>query len=247
MIRQQNINFEWELIIAEENIGNEFLGRKFVMQYKKRLEAVGCTNLHYIGLQRWMPLANKRSLLIKNCSKSSKIIVGSPADYYSAPLRISVANKIFKEHPNTDWVIPSKVLIYDIRTKKIILRTVRKGRRRNDVIGSSIRAKYLKKAAPDIKVRRRGVDALVWMMYKKAKGSDINLFIEESDNWKYALNTTGLNNLTNRRSIFANPRRIYQIYNYKLSKILPKEAALKLAKCHRYLGIHKRAVLGKDR
>ena len=56
LCRQTDIDFNWELIMAEE-VGDEDFTEAEVMKYKARLEKVGCVKLKYIPIKKWMPLS----------------------------------------------------------------------------------------------------------------------------------------------------------------------------------------------
>ena len=58
LCRQENINFEWELVIAEEQ-GPEKFGSKAFLSYEGRLREVGCVRVRYIKLIKWIPLKQK--------------------------------------------------------------------------------------------------------------------------------------------------------------------------------------------
>jgi hypothetical protein len=113
LVRQQGINFEWELIIAEE-IKEQPFGEVKTLEYKSRLEKLGCVDFKYIGLENWITLGEKLHLLVNNCDENSKVFVWHSADYYSAPLRLATHYEVFEKNPTVGLHLPKKscLLLY---------------------------------------------------------------------------------------------------------------------------------------
>jgi hypothetical protein len=62
LCRQEDVDFEWELIIAEEE-NDESFGFENIKNYTDRLKASGCIKIEYLGLKKWIPLSRKYKLL----------------------------------------------------------------------------------------------------------------------------------------------------------------------------------------
>ena len=146
LIRQTNINFGWELIIAEELEYSPF-GQDKIMEYSDRLKKIGCQRIQYIGLKDWMPLGDKTNMLIENTTSSSFAICGQSNDYYSPPNRLSLSHKIFKGD-EYNWLIPEKAIYYNIPDGKVILHDATTLKRKDDVEPTTIVA-----GSPAIKIR----------------------------------------------------------------------------------------------
>ena len=116
LCRQKDVEFDWELIIAEEQT-EEVFGRKNVFDYEDRLKQVGCHRIHYIPLQKWIPLAKKECLLFNNCSEESKYMRTQAADCYSSPHILAESYKILRNNPKIDWFeCKPYIIFYDIET-----------------------------------------------------------------------------------------------------------------------------------
>ncbi len=121
LCHQKDINFEWELIIAEEN-GKSFLefGLENILTYKEGLKKVGCKQVKYLKLNHWIPLSMKYSIMAKQLNEDSKVFLIQPTDYWSPLYRMS---KTFELMQNADWVHGKTFIMYDMKRDEIHLRT----------------------------------------------------------------------------------------------------------------------------
>lgn len=207
LIRQKNINFNWELIIIEEQNGMEF-GEKNVMRYKNKLYENGCKRIKYIPIKEWIHLSLKWINIAKYVDKNSKVFMCQAADNFSHPFRLFesydyIVNKDY------DYICYPYVVFYCIPTNEIYKRGfydgVKKGRpfkgyqysfKTEDakslprVLKKSSIDKWLFETIPKISRRKR----------KKFKYTYI-----DSDYWEYGFNTHGFHNLTlTRYKVFKN-------------------------------------------
>lgn len=237
LCRQQEVNFEWELIIAEE-VTKKYdpMGeKKIIQEYQDRLKLVGCNYIKYIGLGDWIPLGKKMSMLMANTS--SEIIVPNAADYYSSPRRLTSAYKIFKE-TNPDWVLTTKVIYYNIADGRIILHDTDYCKRKDDVSGRSMKASLLREVfpKPDKIKKTKGVDSFMFKSsknYRQKQGKKLHICFDRSDNWKYCFNTNGINNISNRSPRFEKISYPYRLCPIKLKETIPPEILSKLASCRK--------------
>lgn len=193
LCRQKGINFEWELIMAEEQIGNEIFGKEKVDKYIPRLKAVGCKRVHYIPLKAWIPLAQKMCLLVENCSKESKYVAFQSADYYSSPGILAAQYSAFKRNPNIDWFTSRPwTVFYDIQTG--ISKMVRNGAKGS---GRACKLKYARLIAPT--TRRKGCDKWFYnniVAIVKSKENRVLREYIDTEQWRYAFNVHGFHNCT---------------------------------------------------
>jgi len=246
LCRQQGVNLEWELIVAEETAEKyDPMGESKIREYQKRLKLVGCNYVKYIGLDNWIPLGKKISMLIVNTNKSSEIIVPSAADYYSAPKRLSTAYNMFKEF-KPDWILVTKVIYYNILNGKLVLHDTDYCRRKDDVGGRSMDASLLRAVFPiewRIKRRVKGVDSFMFRTSKKyveRQGRKFKIHFDRSDNWKYCFNTSGINNITDRSNSFEKISYPFRPCPIGLKETIPPEILSQLDLCRKIARNHQR-------
>jgi hypothetical protein len=116
LCRQENIDFEWELIVCEEQMDQ--FGLEELRKYQVRLDAVGCKLVRYIGLnyrvslpQKWKRMADKRS-------ETSIGFVLQSSDDYSDCHRLKESYDKLKE--GFDWVHNRYGNFYDISSKRVL-------------------------------------------------------------------------------------------------------------------------------
>jgi hypothetical protein len=230
LIRQRGINFEWELIVVEE-LNNESVGYEQLTKYYKILKEIGCRRLQYIELNSWIPLAEKVGLLIDQTTSNSRILTFGIADYYSFPLRLRTCYDAFKN--DIDWFRTKKLIYYNLFSGSIVEREI------------SDRGSCCKAVSLDIARRIekgsawRGVDGWFYRSCITAKGTDLKVFIDSSDNWMYGFNTHGFNNISYNRG-----RKIDELTNsfvkssVDLTKTIPEEVLNRLNSCRKKLSNH---------
>jgi len=251
LCRQQDITFEWELVIAEE-LNDETFGIDRIKDYRKRLQDVGCVRLEYIPLDNWISLGIKHKMIAEHTSPSSGLFFKSAADIYSAPQRLQRIYDLWKEHPEGDWFIPVTAINYDIKTGQAIVRDPAKmllpGTRVNDIAGLAIRGELFREAitsfGSSVNQAIRMTDTEAWNFCNSAKGDDLIVIRELSDMWRYGLNTTGLNNISDRTHLFIQPNKNPLIipYPYDLSETIPHDILDRLKECVKLLPLHKKQV-----
>jgi len=242
LIRQTDISFEWELVIAEENREEYYpFGERKILEYENKLKELGCMKIKYIELKKWITLAEKIYLLKENCNKETKIFVWNSADYFSAPKRLITHYKTFKEHA-PHLILPKKAIYYDISNECVALHDPweTKHRRKDDVIGKAWDYNIIK-SLPEIK-RRAGVDGFLFRECKNITGKrNFKIFYDESDNWKYALSTQGLNNISFQRSYrIKKLQRPFCRCPINIEETIPQDILEKLKNCKNFIKKHKK-------
>jgi hypothetical protein len=229
-VRQVGIEFEWELIVAEENINN-YLGEGFFMGYKKQLEKVGCVNLKYIKLNKWVPLGEKLFILRNNCSDVSKIFTWTAADCYYSPRSLSTQYNAFSEN-DIHWFLTEKTPYYDIKTKKWILDDKSIVKRKDDCMEKSYLMELVRKFSDTkFKKKRSGLDGFFHSQLIKLVGGSKKLktYVDKGDNWKYRFSTNGMNTITLfRKKYFKKLCDSFCICPVDVEKNIPKDIMKKL-------------------
>ena len=210
LCNQRNIDFEWELLIAEEQI-HEF-GIEEIKKYSERLKQVGCVSLKYIPLDYRIPLAQKWRLLSNNASIKSKMFLLLSADSYPEDLRL----RRTLDNSDCDWLQNRAVCLYSLHYKKIIefdQRTFGNGCK----VGANMAIKTsLIKNLP-ISFETSGLDN--WL-FKKANPQKIK-WIEEDI--MSGVDTDGLNNISfARRMNFNDIKPPFKATTKTLKDLVPE-------------------------
>lgn len=241
LIRQKNIDFEWELIIAEE-IYDEAMGEQEIYKYKDQLKNLGCVKFKYIGLEKWISLAEKLYLLVQNCSDGSKVFVWHSADYYSAPLRLKTHYDVFSCPEKTHLHLPTKAIYYNIISGRLASHNTTNHYRKDDCIGKAWYMDIIRKVPKES--RRAAVDGWLFAKMKKITGKGkLKICYDKSDNWKHALSTHGFHNLTNPRSGWIDQLRPpFFKCDVDINKTIPKEILERLKQSKKNIKKHKKGI-----
>lgn len=240
LIRQKNINFKWELVVIEE-LNNETFGEKNIRAYEKKLKDVGCVRIRYRGLKKWIPLSNKWVDLARMCDINSKIFVPHAADNYSAPLRLSRHYEVFKNNV-VHLHIPVKAIYYNISTGKTILHDTNMVNRKDDCAARAMTTDAVRRL-PKIG-KRAGVDGWLRVASRDLIGKGIFkvFYDKENGNWKYGLNTYGLNIIMDRRKDFKNLKPPFRECPVDIKTTIPKKVLDRLKKCKEFIKRHTRGL-----
>jgi len=241
LCRQQDVDFEWELIVMEEHRDPEALGKAEIESYLPRLQAVGCSSFRYIPLDAWMPLGVKLNALIRHFS-DTEVAIWNPDDYYAPPKLLKTAYVALQENTDVDWFSIPKTIFYNIADGSTLIYDVwaTRKRRKDDSTGRAFRTSVLKSATGYFDSRKRVCDGMVRDSYKKALGRPINMFFDATDNWKCGLNIKGLNNISMfQQRWFRNVQPPLYKCTVNLNEFIPKEILDKLVGCRKYLAMHK--------
>ena len=198
LIRQEDVDFDWELIVIEEDFENPF-GIDEILKYKESLKSVGCVQIKYISLKKWMPLSSKWYFLIQESSNTSKIIAFCSADIYQSKKRLSKQYKTLLS-TNKNWYKLSENIIYDLSLNKHVKFPI--SEERNDSC-SVMATKDLVNKLPLVGIKKH-VDS--WL-YNTLKNIGLDFFYDETNDLKYdTINVNGINNLS-----FGRKEKILQI------------------------------------
>ena len=231
LARQENVDFEWELVIAEEQDKN-MLGHDKIMEYEPRLKEVGCQRLKYVPLKKWIPLPMKWKMLASDeiASESSKIFTFVGADNYNYKDRLKVEHDMITVGL-ADWVSSLVMPFLFIQTGEIIVADYKKFEQNWKIhagMAFSTPMPYAKHLTTSNK--KSGIDG--WLFgevrnhLRKIKKAKFEVQHVESDYWKYGFGTHGLNNIsgTSRYNIL---KRTCLVDN-SLSKYWPSEVMTRL-------------------
>ena len=198
LMKQKNINFNWELIIIQERLEPYISYDEIETKYLDNLIKIGLKRIVYIEIKNWIPLSKKWINLFSYCSDTSVCTVLVHSDAYNQSYRLIETYDIFNKQEDIVWVCSKKGIFYDIYTgKKIIF----DGNLQNKGVNNpgkaglyrSIRTNIAKKINTD-EYPERYVDSWLYKNSCKIVKDPIVIF-NESDNWKYSLETDGLNKI----------------------------------------------------
>jgi len=235
LARQEDIDFEWELIIMEEQQEEQQTFRD-LHNYIDRLKAIGCSRIAYTPIHYWIPLANKTCQLIQQCSSTSKVLIAQAGDYYAPPKRLKRMHDIYEKNPVIDWVKVPKTITYDIETEQLYIHdTLDKAK-----FDSACRAVLLKYARViKSSEKKKGIDRWFAKQYEKVVG-ELTIYIDQSSDWLYGLNVNGFNTISERGKFFESPEEYgFTQCSIAIENILPEDILFFLRESKKVLHLHK--------
>ncbi len=219
LCRQKNIDFEWELIIMEEHNG-QHMGEEEVLKFHPRLKQVGCNTICYTGIPNWIPLPVKWREMGSIANKNSVGFVLQAADCYSQPYRLKETYDLFV-NKKADWVQSKYGLFYYVPTDQAILYNW-DHHKQTTSLNMATKTSLIKQLPTGDK--KLGIDKWMFVTMQKLKGSELKVVWNESDNWKYGVDTHGYNNIsTGRTPHFKNPRKVFKKTDLHPRDLLPKD------------------------
>lgn len=250
LARQVGINFNWELIVAEEINDEPFTEKRIINEYENRLRKIGCKRIVYIPVKNWQYLSNKVAGMVKHCAKSSTIYASNAADLYSPPNRLKTQYDLMSKQ-NIDFTSNSRTIVYDIETERYYLNNsiqrVELGEKITDGTCRTIRMELMRHL-PRLANRRKSIDGWMWNFFQKYRKDNKKKFIVHidltTDNWKYGLNVHGLNNLTRgvREKRFDGQKRPSHIIDcpFDIKDTIPADILERLKNSKKYLELHEK-------
>lgn len=217
LANQQGIDFDWELIILEERGENSF-GRKAFMEYEKKLKNIRCKKFIYRGLNNWVALSHKWRMIGQLVDDNSKVFVMQAADCYSQPFRLK---ETFELHRGgAEWSQSRYGIFYDVNLDKSILYnqdTIVYPTGLNMAFNTSFARKLPREEV------FKGVDNWLYQSIRKMNGGqDPIVSWNISPNWKYGVDTNGLNNISYRRvNYFSQCMPPFQETEITIDEIVP--------------------------
>jgi len=233
LARQACIDFEWELIVAEEENNDLVFGKDRLKEYYGRLRDVNCKRMLYIDLKDWIPLSQKWRVIAHNASDTSRCFLLQAADCYSNPNRLRMTHELFQKE--ADWVQSKTHVLYDLASNSTKLYDVTSS---GHPCGADMACRTdLMKKLPNEDVKKC-VDGWIYKNVKSINNNQLKVLYDESDNWQYSVNINGINNISDRRSIFnSDPSSQYfKTNNIDIKYRLPLDVYLKLMKCKEHAG-----------
>ena len=226
LVRQENIDFKWELLVAEEVASNPF-GKEAIYSYSERLKEVGCVRIQYVPIEEWIPLSTKWRMLGKFMSSTSKVFVLQAADCYSFSKRLYETYWLALKE-NADWINSPLGLFYDINMDKSILYD-QSCIEYPTGLNMAIRASLVRKL-PYGEIAK-GVDSWLYRSCEALKDKALTVAWNNSDSWTTGVDTNGLNNISMTRSYhFDYPRPPFVETTIDIDDFLPKDIMERLRK-----------------
>lgn len=221
---QKNINFGWELVIAEE-IRNRVDPEK-IIAYLPKLKEIGCHCFKYLGLKSKISLSKKWLIMSQIADLSSIGFMLHASDDYNQPNRFYNTYKLFMQ--GADWVQTKKCLFYDIRNRKCVLFQALP--RKRTALFMSIRTNIVQKVKNKRYVNKC-VDNFLMNSCLSVKRNMEIVYDEDLDDWKYAMCTDGFNKISKeRKGMMARKVPPFGEYKYNFKDYFPKEFLEKLEK-----------------
>lgn len=235
---QENINFQWELIIWEEN----GLSKELIKTYT----FPNCARILYRKLDKKILLIDKWIGMSKESSKTSKVFVFQDADDYSPKRRLYIHNEHFK-NINCKYSTQIMGIFYNLKDKKKIFYLGSKKESRGsrfftqNHLNKAIRTEDMRKVRHKNIVRyidsyiRIEVEHMNRINFKTKKYVYTDFDIDK-ENWKTGFFTDGANIISLERKLnYQMPKGVflpYQIkntFNYQdMNKYIPQYILQKL-------------------
>ena len=214
LCRQKDIDFEWELIICEEE-HEQMIGDWTINEYITRLIDAGCRKIVYLHLDRWVLLAKKWQIIGQHMSDTSEAFMLHAADCYSGAQRLKMSyDQVVKN--GIGWYDFKRGYFYSFISNRVIL---------YDFDGQTnlcmcFQSKYAHRI-PNTDMKN-GIDYfLLKHCLSKNRGLRIlhdKTLIEDS------VDTHGLNNISvHREEFFDSKPQIFHPTDTKLSSIITDE------------------------
>jgi len=242
LARQKNVDFTWELIIAEEQ-NDETFGLRRIQKYYERLKKVGCVWIKYFKLDDWIPLGTKQHLMFQECHKRSIVVFFNAADLFSYPTRLKEQFDTLSNE-KYDWYRCLKAPIYDLHSQKTLVHApdISLRKYRGDSSWRAFKTDFARQIP--LMSRLRLLDRQTFHRYcEVSNGNRKKIYLDRSESWRFGLNVNGLNNLSlnrNRKFKEENPP-LYPAsrFNYDMIDCLPEDIITKLHNCRKHLKGHK--------
>lgn len=225
LCRQENIDFEWELIVIEESAPLAF-GEDNIRAYEKRLAEVGCrTPITYIGLSEWVPLAQKWHRAAQLANSDGFLLAAG--DDYANPRRLSETARLFSEgaefvHTPLGYfysLIQDTLCVYDHKNNK-----------HPCGLDKAVLTHIIRNALPEGSRQSYHVDGWVFSKIRYFLGRNPSMLWDQTHSWKKGVFTDGMNNISFARRSWYNktnpitPFRLPTEQEFSsLSDIVPKD------------------------
>jgi hypothetical protein len=218
---QSGIDFEWELLIAEESESLAF-GLDRIKSYIPRLKEVGCKRLEYYEMDSWQPLGRKWRYMAQKSENTLGFILQA-SDCYSQPYRLKETHDIFLENSDVDWVQSPKGYFYNIENEKVVLFDYELYNH-PCALNMAVRTGLMKEIPPN--GRKSSVDSWLYKTFTEAKGKKLNVHFNKSDNWKLGVDTHGLNAIsTDRTNMINGAEPPFRDTEVKIENITPPQVS----------------------
>tara|TARA_X000001388_G_scaffold20926_1_gene13843 strand:+ start:1336 stop:2136 length:801 start_codon:yes stop_codon:yes gene_type:complete len=232
LCRQENVDFEWELIIIEEAL--QSMGESRVHEYKDRLEQVGCVRLEYVRLPEWIPLSQKWINIARLADSEGFLLAG--CDDYAPPNRLSETKAMFDA--GAEWTHVPVGLFYNIANDNFGVFDYSLA---NHVCGldKAGLTEIVKSALPTTATRTRSVDGWVYDQIVSYLGRPPHTHMNMSEDWKRGVFTDGLNNICKtRRDLYGAEieppfRRLKPNEPQSLKEVIPVDVTQSLRRVRR--------------
>lgn len=232
LCRQEQVNFEWELVIAQEK-GSDSLTEDEIRSYEPRLAAVGCkVPIKYIELDRRVALSHKWKIIGEH--SDSKYFLLTAGDDYSNPLRLRETRDLFEE-TGADWVATRYAAFYNLATQAFAILDYKRWPRHKCGVQKALRTEVIKNLPPQSS-QRKSVDGWLWDRNREFLGEvDPITAWNDSDSWKKDLYTDSANKISISRRQKYRPERIQVPFRSPedgeptdITEILPKDISKRL-------------------
>lgn len=211
LLNQQEVHFDWELIVYEEDHDN-MTPPHIIRKYEKLFKDTRCVRFVYLTCEKQPKLIDKWIEIANNASESSVSYVLQAADCYSYSLRLANTYEVIN-NCDFSWYDNYKGHFYSFETKQLIEYTANM----KTNLSMALRTDVMRQIPT--KEIYKGIDGYIYTLAKmRTKG----LFFEYHDENLYmdGLDTQGHNNISiKRQSFFEDVRLPFQKTHVKLKEL----------------------------
>ena len=211
LCNQKNVEFEWELIVYEEQHDN-ITSLDDIKAYADRLKDVGCVRCVYITCDN-QPLLIDKWITIANAASESRVsYLLQAADCYSYSYRLANTYEVINEC-GYSWYDNYNGFFYSFESNSLI----RYAYNMTTNLSMGIKTDIMRRLPS--KEIYKGIDGYI---YNWANRNSDGIFLDYSDSNLYfdGLDTHGHNNISvNRQSFFDNIRIPFVETDYKLKDL----------------------------
>jgi hypothetical protein len=187
-------------------------------------------------------------MLINQCDENSRIVALNAADILSPPKRLITTYNAF-EGDKIDWFKMQKTIMYNITTGDVVLYDTTQFPDRQDS-ACPARSLEVMRLLPKT-TRRKGIDTWIHQKFLETvqqvfERPRIRFHHDGSENWKYGLNTFGLNNISlnrgHRMQMVGHKDSFFVECPVDIRKTIPPEILGKLRSVRRHIRKHKKGL-----
>lgn len=119
LARQEGIDFDWEVIIYQEQEPNPIPLYPDICDFEERLKEIGCVHINHQWLDKWIPLSEKWRMMGTMAISGSEVFCLCGGDDWAYPTWLRDSYRLIMEH-GADWTHAMRCHYYDLTKKHMV-------------------------------------------------------------------------------------------------------------------------------